>query len=81
MKKMIENIGNRIVTKIRLVNQAKRDENGSFYENNIRLNPFYSELQGMLQLLKTMDVEFEIDYDETVTYMTAITIMGQRFEA
>lgn len=77
MKEMIKNIGERMVKKMRIVNREIEDGR---YTHNLRKCPFYSEFIGMTQLLKTMEIDFEIDYDETVTYMTAITIMGTRFE-
>lgn len=77
MKEMIKNIGDRMTTKMRIINSVVRDGQ---YKNNIRKCPIYSEWVGMTQLLKTMEIDFEIEYDETVTYMTAITIMGQRFD-
>lgn len=77
MKEMINNIGESMVTKMRIINSEKRDGR---YANNFRKFPIYSEWVGMTQLLKAMEMDFEIDYDETVTYMTAITIMGIRFD-
>ena len=77
MKEMINNIGERMVTKMRIINMAKRDGE---YSSNFRKFPIYSEWVGMTQLLKAMEIDFEIDFDEAVTYMTAITIMGTRFE-
>lgn len=77
MKEMIKNIGERMTVKMRIINSVVREGQ---YQNNIRKCPIYSEWVGMTQLLKAMEMDFEIDYDETVKYMTAITIMGQRFE-
>ena len=77
MKEMINNIGERMVTKMRIINAEKRDGE---YSDNFRKFPIYSEFVGMTQLLKAMEIDFEIDFDETVTYMTAITIMGTRFD-
>lgn len=77
MKEMINNIGDRMVTKMRIINHERRDGG---YSDNFRKFPIYSEWVGMTQLLKAMEMDYYIDYDETVTYMTAITIMGTRFE-
>lgn len=79
MTEMINRIGERLVTKMTVVNLAR--ENKEYWDDNIRTNPHYSEFHGMLQLLKTMDFEFEIDWNpENIYEMTAITIMGKRFE-
>lgn len=77
MTEIIKKLGECMVIKMRLINRAKRSGE---YANNFRQFPIYSEWVGMTQTLKTMGFEFEIDYDETVTDMTAITIMGMRFE-
>lgn len=79
MKEMIRKIGETCVIKMRVVNMALRNRDYIF-DNNIRTNPFYSEFSGMMQMLKTMDFEFDVEWDEEVKQMTAITIMNQRFE-
>lgn len=79
MKEMIRKIGEYCVIKMRVVNMVLRNRDYIF-DNNIRTNPFYSEFSGMLQMLKTMDFEFDVEWDEEVKQMTAITIMNQRFE-
>ena len=76
-KEMINNIGYRMVPKIWLVNTVIEDKN---YENHLRTNPLYSEFVGMCQLLNAMGINYDFDYDETVTYITAITIEGIKFE-
>ena len=48
------------------------------YENK-RNCPFYSELVGMEQALKTMGIEYSFEYNEEYM-MTAVTVMGQRVE-
>lgn len=75
MKEMINKIGETLVIKMRILN----DETFENYPNK-RNHPIQSEFTGMLQLLKTMDFDFEIDYNEDVTKMTGITIMSTRFE-
>ena len=77
MNEMITKIAERMITKMRIINSEKKDGR---YAANLRKFPIYSEFVGMTQLLKTMDIDFEIEYDETVTDMTAIVIMGKRFE-
>ena len=74
---MINNIGDRLTTKMRVVNLYK--ESGEFADN-FRKCPFYSEFVGMTQMLKTLGIEFEIDWDVNVSKMTAVTVMGKRFE-
>lgn len=77
MNEMITKIAERMITKMRIINSEKK---GGRYAKNFRKFPIYSEFVGMTQLLKTMDIDFEIKYDESVTFMTAIVIMGKRFE-
>ena len=76
---MIRNIGSVLVAKMRVVNMVKRN-NEYIFDNNIRTNPFYSEFAGMTLALKAMGIDYEIDWNEDVTEMTAITIMGIKFE-
>ena len=78
MREMIKKIGESMVIKMRVVNMVKK--NNDYFNSNIRTNPFYSEFVGMTQLLITMEIDFEIEWNEDVTQMTAITIMGTRFE-
>lgn len=80
MTEMINNIGERMTLKARIVNEFMENWLAGNEEGNLRRNPFYSEFQGMCQLLKAMGIEFDIGYDEKVTRMTAITIMGKTFE-
>lgn len=74
---MITNIGDRLVTKMRVVNIYKA---GGEYADNFRKCPFYSEFVGMTQMLKTLGIDFDIDWDASVTQMTAVTVMGKRFD-
>ena len=80
MTTMINNIGERMVVKARVVNQFMKDWLEGKEEGNLRRNPFYSEFRGMTEMLKAMEIEFDIEYDEDVVSMTAITIMGKKFE-
>ena len=80
MNEMINNIGNLMVTKARLVNDFMEGWLEGKEEGNLRRNPFYSEFQGMCQLIKAMEMDFDIEYDEKVVRMTAIVIMGKKFE-
>lgn len=75
---MIERIGERMVNKMKLVN---RERNVNKRYKNIREFPTYSELYGMMQMLETMDMEYEIEFNpENTDEMTAIIIMGLKFE-
>ena len=69
MTKMIENLGNRMITLMRVVN---------IY--GLSNNKLADELNGMTMALNAMEIEFEFDYSDDVTEYTAITIMGKRFE-
>lgn len=77
MNEMINKIGERLVNKGKLVNRYLQSCEA---DENKRKNPFYSEFQGMLQLLKAMDMDYEIEWDAEVKLMTAITVMGKQFE-
>jgi hypothetical protein len=78
MKTMIKNVGETAVIKMRLINSVKKSGE---YENNIRKYPIYSEFYGMLQTLKCMDIDFDIEWNSSnLDEMTAIVIMGTRFE-
>lgn len=76
MNEMINKIGKRLVTQMRAVNTFG---NELVYDNNLRTNPFRSELAGMQNLLKAMDIEFDFEYNEDVTEFTAVILMGKRF--
>ena len=80
MTHMIDNIGDRMTTKARLVNDFMKSWILGNEEGNLRRNPFYSEFMGMCQLLKAMEIDFEFEYDMDVTTIQTIIIMGKRFE-
>ena len=78
MKELINNIGTTAVTKMRLINSVRK--NGE-YADNIRKYPIYSEFYGMIQTLKCMDIEYDIEWNNSnLDEMAAIVIMGNRFE-
>lgn len=68
MNQMIENLGNRMVRKMAVVN---------IY--GIKGNKFAIELKGMCQALDALGIDYEFDFNEEVTQYTAITIDGKRF--
>ena len=72
MMTMINNLGNRMVTLMRVINI-----DGFHSENNAK---FRHELNGMTMALKAMEIEFDFDYNYEVTQYTAVIIMGTRFE-
>lgn len=82
MTEMINNIGNRMVTKARLVNRVLKDWYNGQLDSNLRSNAFYSEFQGMTQMLNAMHIEYSIEFaaNTNARKMVAITIMGMRFE-
>ena len=45
------------------------------YAGNLRECPFYSELQGMMQALKTLGISYEFHYDEDLN-VTGVTVGG-----
>lgn len=78
-KEIIKNVADSMVILMKTINRKEREGRGE-YKDSFRKFPFYSEFIGMTHMLKIMGIDFEIDFDETVTYMTAITISGERFE-
>jgi len=74
---MIKEIGETMVTKMNLINRVKRTGE---YKDNMRKCPWYSEFYGMIQMLKIMNVNYDIDWNEDITEMIAITLNGQRFD-
>ena len=82
MTNMINNIGDRMVTKARVVNEFMKSWVAGNEKGNMRENPFYSEFMGMCQLLKAMEIEFDLEHDLTTEALEikTIVIMGKRFE-
>ena len=63
----IKKIADRIVVKVKAVNVAiKRGAS--------RCNKLQYELNGMLMILQALEIEYEIVWDYTVTYMTGLKI-------
>ena len=78
MKEKIKSIGEKAVIKMRLINSVRKSGE---YADNIRKYPTYSEFYGIIQTLKCMDIEYDIEWNPDNVYeMTAIVISGQRFE-
>lgn len=78
MKEKIKSIGETAVIKMRIINSVRKS---SEYADNIRKCPIYSEFYGMMQTLKCMNIEYDIEWNPNdVCEMTAIVISGQRFE-
>lgn len=82
MDEMINNVASRMITKMRIINRYIEEwanDDKRFTESR-QLNKFDHELRGMVQTLQAMGIDFEFHWDDDVTYWTAITIMGKRFE-
>lgn len=69
MAQMIQNLGDRMVVLMRVVN---------IY--GMSGNKLAHELNGMVMALKAMGIEYEFDFNENVDQYTAVTLMGKRFE-
>lgn len=80
MSEMINNIGNRLVTKARCVNHVLEEWYSGKMSSPLRCNPHYSEFRGMLELVKTMGIDYAVIYSDDTTTMTAIEIQGKMFE-
>ena len=65
-----------MANKAAISNIAK--EEGTY--KNMRECPFYSELNGMEMMLKIMGIEFEYEFNDDVTKITAISAQGIRVE-
>lgn len=68
-------VAKRLMIKTRLANMFADQ-----YPNNCRENPFYSEREGIEEMLKMMGIDFEYEWDEEVLNITAVTVMGDRVE-
>lgn len=78
MNEMIKNVGETAVIKMRIINRVRKEGE---HAGNLRKCPTYSEFYGMTQTLKCMDIDFEIEWNpDNLDEMTAISIMGKRFE-
>lgn len=70
MNTIINNLGERMITLMRVVNLY-----GVSNPNKLT-----HELHGMAMALQAMEIEFEFEFNDEVTEYTAITIRGIRFE-
>lgn len=78
MNEMIKNFAETAITKMRIINRVRKSGE---YADNLRKCPVYSEFYGMIQALKCMDIDFDIEWNENdLDEMTAFAIMGKRFE-
>jgi hypothetical protein len=77
-KAIIREIGEVMANKGAIINRYRKENPET---NNIRKFPFYSEFYGMIQMLKIMGVEYDIEWDSTdLDRMTAIIISGEKFD-
>ena len=80
MREIIEKLGNRMVTLIRVVNINRRD-----YElGNVRfyrlLTKYDHELEGMTMAIEAMGLDYNFEYDKYMSdVITAVIIEGMRF--
>lgn len=78
IREMIKNIGELAVAKMRVINLYKKEGK---YKTNIRECPTYSELYGIIQTLKCMGLDWDVEYNKmNLDEMTAIIIDGERFK-
>ncbi len=77
MKRIITEIGEIMANKMALVNIERKHPT---YKDNIREYPIYSELYGMMQTLKAMDIDYDIEWNMEIDQMTSLTIMGIKFK-
>ena len=78
MNEIVTRLGEMAVIKMRLINSTRASGE---YADNLRKCPWYSEFYGMLQTLKCMGIDIDMDLNPDNVYeMQAIIIMGRRFE-
>lgn len=82
MNEMIQNLGNRMVALMRVINIENRNwsEDERRFTETRPSNKFDHELHGMTMALQAMGIEFGFEFDGEVIEYTAITLMGTRFE-
>lgn len=82
MTEMLNNLSEHMIVKIRIINRYCREwaKDERRFNESRPCNKFDHELRGMTQAMKAMDIEFEFEYDAEVVEITAITIMGARYE-
>ncbi len=69
-----------MATKASICNDERPNYIGENRKTNFRKFPIFSELKGMELTLKIMGVEFEYEYNEDVTKITAIKSGDIRIE-
>lgn len=82
MNEMINNVADRMITKMKVINTYDKEwatDERRFTESR-PCNKFDHELRGMVHALQAMDIDFEFHWNDDVTQYTAITIMGKRFD-
>ena len=75
-QKQIREIGKVMANKVSIVNFTKDDEE---WKDNIRKNPIFSELKGMEMALNILGIDFDYEFNDEVTKITALTVGGERF--
>lgn len=82
MNEMIGNLGRRMSALARVCNISKREwskDERRFTEVRPRTR-FDHEFHGMEMAIEAMGIEFNIEYSGETLEMTAIIIMGKRFD-
>lgn len=82
MNEMLNNLAKRMTTKIQIINRYNEDwatDERRFAESR-PCNRFDHELRGMEHAMRAMDIPFEYDFDDEMVKITAVVIMGNRYE-
>lgn len=69
MNTMINNLGERMIILMRVVNLE-----------GLSGNKLAHELNGMVMALKAMEIDYDFEYNYEVTEYTALILNGKRFE-
>jgi len=77
--KEIQKIGNRMVITIRVINISARDFKKTGSKEMRPLNRFDYEINGMVQMLKTLNCDVDFSYDDEVVECTGLSINGNNF--
>lgn len=82
MEEMLNNLAECMAIKIRIINVYNKGwatDERRFTEHR-PANKFDHELTGMTHALKAMGIPFEFEYDADVVEITAVIIMGIRYD-
>ena len=81
MNEMIKNLGDRMVTLVRVINMYSKEHHES--ENRMetrKSNKFDHEFKGMVMAIEAMGFAYDLEWDNEVVEIKTIIIQGISFE-